>query len=199
LALWRVNRRRVREGALPVSRGLGAAWIAAAAVFVTLGMELTGAGPFRAEYPVLQGFNFRGGARVTPEFAALLTGLSVYTAAFIAEVVRAGVQAVGRGQGEAALALGLSRGQTMRFVILPQALRVIVPPLVNQYLNLTKNSSLAVAIAFPDLVAIGNTIINQSGNAVQMMVLIMGSYLAMSLAISGAFNAFNRRTRIVGQ
>ena len=169
------------------------------ALFVTAGWIAAGNSPVVPEFPVLKGFNFRGGARVSPEFAALLTGLTVYTAAFIAELVRAGVQAVGRGQSEAAAALGLTRGQALRHVILPQALRVILPPLINQYLNLTKNSSLAVAIAFPDLVAIGNTIINQSGNAVQLIVLIMGSYLAMSLAISFLLNQFNKRTRFAGQ
>lgn len=199
LALWRVNRRRHREGQAPLSMSLGSAWIAAPALLITLAWIALGSGPFGAEYPQLQGFNFRGGLRMTPEFAALLAGLGVYTAAFIAEVVRAGVLAVSRGQGEAAAALGLTRGQALRLVVLPQALRVIVPPLVNQYLNLTKNSSLAVAIAFPDLVAIGSTIINQSGNAVQMMVLIMGSYLAINLAISAALNAYNRRTSMAGQ
>ena len=129
----------------------------------------------------------------------MLTGLTLYTAAFIAEVVRAGIQAVDKGQGEAAAALGLGRLQSLRHVILPQAMRVIIPPMVNQYLNLTKNSSLAVAIAFPDLVAVGNTIINQSGNAVQMMVLIMGTYLVISLAISWLMNRFNQRFRLAGR
>lgn len=167
--------------------------------FITAGWALTDHPPFGLDYPVLKGFNFRGGASVSPEFAALLTGLTLYTAAFIAEVVRAGIQAVDKGQGEAAAALGLGRLQSLRHVILPQAMRVIVPPLVNQYLNLTKNSSLAVAIAFPDLVAVGNTIINQSGNAVQMMVLIMGAYLLMSLAISWLMNRFNQRFRPAGR
>lgn len=199
LAGWRVNRRRVAEGRPPLGRWAAAGGLLAVALFVTAGWIAVGSSPVVPDYPVLKGFNFRGGARVSPEFAALLTGLTIYTAAFIAELVRAGVQAVGRGQSEAAAALGLTRGQALRHVILPQALRVILPPLVNQYLNLTKNSSLAVAIAFPDLVAIGNTIINQSGNAVQLIVLIMGSYLAMSLAISFLLNQLNKRTRFAGQ
>jgi general L-amino acid transport system permease protein len=193
MALWRVNRRRRADGRPPLSAWLGAAWLALPLAALTAVWQLLTGAPFVADYPSLQGFNFQGGARVTPEFAALLLGLGVYTAAFIAEVVRAGVQAVPRGQSEAAAALGLSRPQAVRFIILPQALRVIIPPLVNQYLNLTKNSSLAVAIAFPDLVAVGSTIINQSGNAVQMMVLIMGSYLVLSLLISAGLNVFNRR------
>ena len=199
LAGWRVNRRRVAEGRPPLGLWAAAGGLLAVALFVTAGWIAVGSSPVVPDYPVLKGFNFRGGARVSPEFAALLTGLTIYTAAFIAEWVRAGVQAVGRGQSEAAAALGLTRGQALRHVILPQALRVILPPLVNQYLNLTKNSSLAVAIAFPDLVAIGNTIINQSGNAVQLIVLIMGSYLAMSLAISFLLNQLNKRTRFAGQ
>ena len=199
LAGWRVNRRRVAEGRPPLGLWAAAGGLLAVALFVTAGWIAVGSSPVVPDYPVLKGFNFRGGARVSPEFAALLTGLTIYTAAFIAELVRAGVQAVGRGQSEAAAALGLTRGQALRHVILPQALRVILPPLVNQYLNLTKNSSLAVAIAFPDLVAIGNTIINQSGNAVQLIVLIMGSYLAMSLAISFLLNQLNKRTRFAGQ
>ncbi|MCH8884820.1 MAG: ABC transporter permease subunit [SAR324 cluster bacterium] len=199
LAGWRVNRRRVAEGRPPLGLWAAAGGLLAVALFVTAGWIAVGSSPVVPDYPVLKGFNFRGGARVSPEFAALLTGLTIYTAAFIAELVRAGVQAVGRGQSEAAAALGLTRGQALRHVILPQALRVILPPLVNQYLNLTKNSSLAVAIAFPDLVAIGNTIINQSGNAVQLIVLIMGSYLAMSLAISFLLNQLSKRTRFAGQ
>ncbi len=199
LAGWRLNRRRVAEGRPPLGRWAAVGGLLAVALFVTAGWIAAGSSPVVPDFPVLKGFNFRGGARVSPEFAALLTGLTIYTAAFIAELVRAGVQAVGRGQSEAAAALGLTRGQALRHVILPQALRVILPPLVNQYLNLTKNSSLAVAIAFPDLVAIGNTIINQSGNAVQLIVLIMGSYLAMSLAISFLLNQLNKRTRFAGQ
>ena len=206
VAWWRVERRRRANGAIRTegrswaqSWGMAAAWMLGSVAFITAGWALTGQPPFGMDYPVLKGFNFRGGASVSPEFAALLTGLTLYTAAFIAEVVRAGIQAVDKGQGEAAAALGLGRLQSLRHVILPQAMRVIIPPMVNQYLNLTKNSSLAVAIAFPDLVAVGNTIINQSGNAVQMMVLIMGTYLLISLAISWLMNRFNQRFRLAGR
>ena len=147
--------------------------------------------------PKLEGLNLVGGARLTPEFAAILFGLVIYTAAFIAEIVRAGIQAVALGQTEAARALGLTESQRLQLVILPQALRVIIPPLTSQYLNLAKNSSLAIAVAYPDLVAVTNTILNQSGRAVQVVALVMLSYLSVSLAISALLNWFNRRTALV--
>jgi general L-amino acid transport system permease protein len=143
--------------------------------------------------PVLEGFNFSGGMAITPEFAALLAGLAIYTAAFIAEIVRAGVLSVGRGQWEAAQALGLTRGQALRRVVLPQALRFVVPPLASQYLNLTKNSSLAVAIGYPDLVSIANTLINQTGQAIEGVAIIMAVYLTISLSISAFMNWYNAR------
>jgi len=147
--------------------------------------------PTFSSSPELQGFNFVGGAALSPEFAALLIGLVAYTAAFIAEIVRAGILAVDRGQGEAAHALGLSRGQTTRLVILPQALRVIIPPMTSQYLNLTKNSSLAVAIGYPDLVSIANTAMNQTGQAIEGIAIIMAVYLTISLSISAFMNWYN--------
>jgi general L-amino acid transport system permease protein len=137
-----------------------------------------------------------GGAEVTPEFIAVLLGLTLYTAAFVAEVVRAGIQSVPRGQIEAASALGLPRGNQMRLVILPQALRVIIPPMTNQYLNLTKNSSLAVAIGYPDVVSIANTAINQTGRAVESIAIIMLVYLTTSLATSAFMNWYNKRSAI---
>ena len=143
--------------------------------------------------PRLEGFNFVGGTAITPEFAALLFGLAVYTAAFIAEIVRAGVLAIERGQWEAAQAVGLMRGQALRHVIVPQALRVVVPPLASQYLNLTKNSSLAVAIGYPDLVSIANTTMNQTGQAIEGIAIIMGVYLTISLSISAFMNWYNAR------
>jgi general L-amino acid transport system permease protein len=145
--------------------------------------------------PVLEGFNFSGGIAISPEFAALLTGLATYTAAFVAEIVRAGVAAVPRGQVEAAQALGLASRDTLRRVVMPQALRVIVPPLASQYLNLVKNSSLAVAIGYPDLVSIANTAINQTGQAIEGIAIIMAAYLAISLAISALMNWANARLR----
>ncbi len=147
--------------------------------------------------PVLEGFNFAGGGALTPEFAALLTGLATYTAAFLAEIVRAGVLAVRRGQVEAAQALGLARRAMLRHVILPQALRLMVPPAASQYLNLVKNSSLAVAIGYPDLVSVANTAINQTGQAIEGIAIIMAAYLTASLAISALMNWYNARvTRV---
>jgi general L-amino acid transport system permease protein len=159
---------------------------------------LASALPLKLDYPQLSGFNFSGGALLSPEFAALLLGLTLYTAAFIAEIVRAGILAVDRGQFEAAYSLGLKHGQVMRFIILPQALRVIVPPLTSQYLNCAKNSSLAVAIGYPDLVSIANTTINQTGQAIEGIAIIMLVYLTISLAISAFMNGYNRRIALRG-
>jgi general L-amino acid transport system permease protein len=153
---------------------------------------------FHLDWPVLHGFNFTGGLTLSPEFAALLIGLTVYTAAFIAEIVRGGIEGVARGQSEAALALGLRRGQVLRLVVLPQALRIIVPPLASEYLALTKNSSLAIAIGYPELMSITNTTLNQTGQAVEAIALMMGIYLAVSLATSLGMNWYNRRIALTG-
>jgi general L-amino acid transport system permease protein len=153
--------------------------------------------PIEWNYPELVGFNFTGGTRIIPEFVALLLGLVLYTASFIAEIVRAGIQAVAKGQMEAALALGLSRNQAMRLIVLPQALRVIIPPLTSQYLNLTKNSSLAVAIGYPDLFTVAGTINNQTGQAIEVIVLTMAVYLTLSLLTSAVMNLFNARFALV--
>jgi general L-amino acid transport system permease protein len=161
------------------------------------GWFLSGGQPIQLTYPQLEQFNFQGGMELTPEFAALLVGLVTYTAAFIAEVVRAGIQAVDRGQLEAARAVGLSHSQILLLVIIPQALRVIIPPLISQYLNLTKNSSLALAIGYPDLFTVGRIMINQAGRAVPVFGMIMASYLAMSLITSVVLNVYNRRIQFV--
>jgi general L-amino acid transport system permease protein len=153
--------------------------------------------PVVLSVPVQEGLNVVGGTRMTPEYAALLFGLVVYTAAFIAEIVRAGILSVQRGQNEAARALGLTEMQRLQLVVLPQALRVIIPPLTSQYLNLTKNSSLAIAVGYPDLVAVTNTIGNQAGRPIQVVALVMLSYLALSLAISALLNWYNQRVAIV--
>ena len=145
------------------------------------------------DIPVLEGFNFQGGTTLTPEFAALLVGLVTYTAAFIAEVVRSGVQAVDRGQREAARAIGLSSTQVLSLVIIPQALRVMIPPLISQFLNLTKNSSLALAIGYPDVFAVGRVMINQAGRAVPVFSMVMLTYLAISLFVSFILNLYNKR------
>jgi general L-amino acid transport system permease protein len=153
--------------------------------------------PFAFEYPELQGFNFSGGIVIIPEFIALFLALSIYTSAFIAEIVRAGILAVSHGQTEAAAALGLRPTHTLRLVIIPQALRVIIPPLTSQYLNLTKNSSLAVAIGYPELVAVGGTILNQTGKAIEVISIWMLVYLSLSLLTSALMNWYNARMRLV--
>lgn len=158
---------------------------------------LAGGAPTAMDVPQVQGFNFVGGVSMSPEFFAILFGLSIYTAGFIAEVVRSGIVAVNWGQTEAARSLGLTSGHTLRLVVLPQALRVIVPPLTSQYLNLTKNSSLALAIGYPDLVSIANTAINQTGQAIEGVAMIMGTYLTISLAISIFMNWYNKRIALV--
>ncbi len=162
-----------------------------------LAMIVTGF-PLSWEIPVLKGFNFVGGTIIIPEFVALWISLSVYTASFIAEIVRAGIQAVSHGQTEASNALGIKAGPTLRLVILPQALRVIIPPLSSQYLNLTKNSSLATAIAYPELVSVfTGTILNQTGQAVEIISITMAVYLSISLTISALMNWYNARMALV--
>lgn len=162
---------------------------------LVIGLPLLAGAAFGAptlSWPVLAGFNFEGGLTLSPEFFALLLGLVIYTAAFIAEIVRAGILSVHKGQWEAARALGLPPGRIMRLVILPQALRVIIPPLTSQFLNLTKNSSLAVVIGYPDLVSIANTSINQTGQAVEVITIFMAVYLLISLLTSALMNLYNR-------
>jgi general L-amino acid transport system permease protein len=154
--------------------------------------------PLGFEYPAAGRFNINGGIEVLPEFAALLFGLSIYTAAFIAEVVRAGITAVSRGQTEAAYSLGLRAGPTLRLIVVPQAMRVIIPPLTSQYLNLTKNSTLAVAIGYPDLVQVfTGTVLNQTGQAVEVVAITMAVYLTISLATSLLMNIYNSRIALV--
>jgi len=153
--------------------------------------------PTHMDHPKLHGFNFKGGVTLSPEFMALLLGLVLYTAAFVAEVVRAGIQSVGKGQREAAMSIGLKPGQVLPLVILPQALRVITPPLTSQMLNLTKNSSLAVAIGYPDFVSVANTTINQTGQSIEGVALIMAVYLIFSLSTSAFMNWYNKRVALV--
>src|SRR5215510_14950055 len=183
LGLW-AKRRQIRTG-----RQFPLFWSGVA--LVAMGF------PIRFERPELRGFNFVGGVRLLPEFVALLLALTTYTAAFIAEVVRAGVLAVPLGQTEAALALGLRRGLTLRLIVVPQALRVIVPPLTNQYLNLTKNSSLAVAVGYPDLFAVfAGTTLHQTGQAIEIIAITMAVYLAISLFTSALMNWYNAHIRV---
>lgn len=158
---------------------------------------LVNGAPTSMSVPALKGFNFKGGVTISPEFTALLLGLVLYTAAFVAEVVRAGIQSVSKGQTEAALSIGLKPGHVLNLVILPQALRVIVPPLTSQLLNLTKNSSLAVAIGYPDFVSVAGTTINQTGQAIEGVALIMIVYLIFSLSTSAYMNWYNKKIAIV--
>jgi general L-amino acid transport system permease protein len=190
-----VSRRREASGrhAPPLGRiGLGAAAVAA-----VVGWFAFGTAPLTLDAPELGRFNFAGGMSMSTSFTAILLGLVIYTAAFIAEVVRGGIQSVRRGQVEAAKALGLSEGDTLRLVVFPQALRIIVPPLTSQYLNLVKNSSLAIAVGYPDLFKVGVTMSNQTGQPVPVILLIMGTYLAISLATSVLMNLYNRRVQVL--
>ena len=192
-SIWATRRREQTGRQLPVI-WIDLALILGLPILAYLALGL----PIRFDIPQLKGFNFIGGKPVFPELAALVLGLSIYTGAFIAEIVRAGIQAVGRGQHEAAEALGLRSNVILRLVVIPQAMRVIIPPLTNQYLNLIKNSSLAVFIGYPDLVQVfAGTVLNQTGAAVQCMAVTMGVYLAISLVTSSAMNYYNRRVALV--
>ncbi|KPF69781.1 amino acid ABC transporter permease [Bosea sp. AAP35] len=180
----RENSGRIRPVVLPVLALL---------VLPPLLATLLAGAPVSWDMPQLRGFNFVGGLNIPPSFCALIIALSIYTSCFIGENVRSGVQSVSRGQTEAARALGVPPGRTMRSIILPQALRVIIPPLISQYLNVTKNSSLAIAIGFPDLVSVWmNTSLNQSGRAIPIVAMTMGFYCLVSLAVSLAMNRYNR-------
>jgi general L-amino acid transport system permease protein len=184
-----------REDAGRPIRGMRAlGWLG---LLVVIGVGWVITGPVAFDLPVRERFNFRGGLGLSPEFSALLVGLVLYTAAFIGEVVRGGIQAVRRGQLEAARALGLSEGETLRLIVFPQALRIIVPPLTSQYLNLAKNSSLAIAIGYPDLFKVGQTMANQTGQPLPVIVMVMATYLAISLLISLFLNLYNRRVQVL--
>ncbi|NOX35820.1 MAG: amino acid ABC transporter permease [Deltaproteobacteria bacterium] len=168
---------------------------------VTIGLPILtwmmAGAPAQMNLPALKGFNFKGGIMMSPEFIALLLGLVIYTSAFVAEAVRAGIQAVSRGQTEAALSIGLKKGHVLNLVVLPQALRIIIPPLTSQMLNLTKNSSLAIAIGFPDFVSVANTTINQTGQSIEGVALIMACYLTFSLSTSVFMNWYNKKSKLV--
>lgn len=187
--------RRGRQTGEETRPGLGAA--ACVIAMCLAGWWIAGGRPLGIETAHLEGLRMEGGTRLTPEFAAILFGLVLYTGAFIADIVRAGLLAVPFGQLEAARAIGLKEGHVLRFVILPQAMRVVLPPLTNQYLNLAKNSSLAIGVGFPDLYAVTKVIFSQSGQAVQTIAMMMGTYLVVSLLISAVMNILNARLRIV--
>ena len=196
-AAWAVGRWTRRRQRL-TGRQFPAGWVGLGLILgLPTAVWLVGGAPVGLDVPELRGFNFRGGVEISPEFAAVLFGLSFYTACYIAEIVRSGILAVARGQSEAAAALGLRRGLVLRLVVLPQALRLIIPPTTSQYLNLTKNSSLAVAVGYPDLVSIGNTTMNQTGQAIEAISIYMLVYLTISLLISLFMNLYNRRIALV--
>jgi general L-amino acid transport system permease protein len=192
LKKWAVQRQNLTGKIFPMFR---------TSLVLVIGLPLAcwliGGAPTDMNMPELKGFNFKGGIGISPEFAALLLGLVLYTAAFVAEVVRAGIQSVSKGQTEAAMAIGLKPGQVLNLIILPQALRVIIPPLTSQMLNLTKNSSLAVAIGYPDFVSVAGTTINQTGQAIEGVLLIMFVYLIFSLSTSAFMNWYNKKKAIV--
>ena len=195
IAVYCIRRRRLRRLDRP---GLPMVWaICTFAAVAFAGWWIVPGHPLVLEIPVLERFNFSGGLSLSASFLALLIALSTYTGSFIAEIVRGGVQAVSRGQTEAARALGLRRLAVLRLVVLPQAMRIIIPPLGSQYLNLIKNSSLAILIGYYDLMNVGTTIFNQTGRAVEMILLIMLSYLVMSLVTSSLINLYNRRMKLV--
>ncbi|NLY64737.1 MAG: amino acid ABC transporter permease [Alcaligenaceae bacterium] len=187
------GKRQDRTGnPLPVAKiGLGLLLALPLAGYVAGGASLT------LELPALKGFNFAGGLSISPELTALLAGLVIYTSVFVAEIVRSGIQSIGTGQWEAARSVGLGRGKVLRLVILPQALRVMIPPLTSTYLNLVKNSSLAVAIGYPDIVSVVNTALNQTGQAIEGVLIIMAAYLTVSLSISIFMNWYNRQIALV--
>jgi general L-amino acid transport system permease protein len=192
LYAWRVLlERRSRR---PTSR---LPWVFIALLVPLVGWFLVPGNPLYADSPAVEGLKVVGGTSLSPEFAAILFGLVIYTGAFIAEVVRAGIMAVPKGQTEAARAQGFTEMQILQLVVLPQAIRIIIPPLISQYLNLTKNSSLAIAIGFLDLYAVSNTMLNQSGRIVEVFIMVMAAYLSMSLTISAIMNVVNRKLAIV--
>jgi general L-amino acid transport system permease protein len=198
IVIIRILFRAVQQrSSLPTPFWWNLAYLIVPALTVWLGAAIQPEPPLKPFLPALVGLNFKGGLRLTPEFAALLFGLVLYTGAFIAEIVRAGILAVSRGQAEAARSLGLTTGQTLRLIVLPQALRVIIPPLTSQYLNLAKNSSLAIAIGYPDLFSIAGTVFNQTGAAIEIIMVMMLSYLSMSLLTSLIMNIYNSRVRLV--
>jgi len=191
IALWRYSRRQLFQHGKMIR-----VWpyVLALLIGLPLASVLIFGEPVAFEVPVLKGFNFAGGSRVIPEFVALTLALSTYTAAFIAEIVRAGILSVHKGQMEAGASLGLQRGPVLRLIVIPQALRVILPPLTNQYLNLTKNSSLAVAIGYPDLVSVfAGTTLSQTGQAIEIIGITMGVYLLISLVTSAIMSFYGWR------
>lgn len=195
LLLWKIKRKKqIDTGSrkYPVIWGIGIFILA-----ILLAIVITKSGPLDIDSPVLGNFNFEGGYIISPEFLAVLLGLTIYTATYIAEIVRGGILSVAKGQKEAAKALGLKSSTTMRLVVFPQAVRIIIPPLTSQYLNLTKNSSLAIAAGYADLVFVANTTMNQAGHFIEMIVIMILVYLTLSLITSIFMNFYNAKSRLV--
>ena len=195
--LWFALRYAQSRASYPLSPWWSLAYLFVPLLIIGVGFVAQPEPPLQPDLPELTGFNFAGGLRLTPEFASLLFGLVIYTGAFIAEIVRGGIQAVSRGQVEAARSLGLTNGQALRLVVFPQALRIMVPPVTSQYLNLAKNSSLAIAIGYPDLFSVAGTVFNQTGAAIEIITIMMLSYLSISLFTSLLMNIYNRRIQLV--
>lgn len=190
--------RRARQRQMATGQTFPVLWTSLALIVGLPLLALIATGfPLSLEFPQKSTFNLTGGFQIKPEFLALFLALSFYTAAFIAEIVRAGIRGVNKGQSEASYALGLRPGQALRLVIVPQALRIVIPPLTSQYLNLTKNSSLAIAIGYPDLVAVGGTVLNQTGQAIEIVSIWMVVYLGLSLITSAFMNWFNAKMALV--
>jgi general L-amino acid transport system permease protein len=198
VAAWALLAFRARRHRVDTDRPSQLRWVGPGSLVILLFLArlITGA-PFSIDAPELAGFNFQGGFLVIPEFLAMIIGMSIFGAAFIAELVRAGVLAVSRGQTEAALALGLGRWQIYRRIVLPQAMRLILPPLITQYILILKNSSLGAAIAYPDLMLVTGTVLNQTGQPIDIMAITMAIYLALCLGIAAVGNALNRRLQRV--
>jgi len=172
-------------------------WVAPLAVWA-MGLGVADSPPLELSLPRIQGFRAEGGMQLSPEFSSVLIALVLYTASFIAEIVRGAIQSLPKGQWEAPASLGLSYAQTLRLIILPQAMRIVIPPLGNQYLNLSKNSSLAIAIAFPEIMSVYETTVNQAGHSIEGILIVMAAYLSLSLIISALINWYNVRVALVG-
>lgn len=196
-AFWYKRQARIKQAATGEQSPVF--WVMLGAIVgLPVGIFLLTGMPLAWDIPELKGFNFKGGMALKPEFLSLWLALSLYTAAFIAEIVRAGIEAVNKGQTEASLALGIPRSKTLNLVVIPQALRVIIPPLNSQYLNITKNSSLAIAIGYMDIVAtIGGITLNQTGREMECMLIVLGLYLMFSLIISSIMNWYNKKLALV--
>ncbi|WP_306291524.1 amino acid ABC transporter permease [Paraliobacillus ryukyuensis] len=195
IIIWVIQlKRQIKNG----KRTFPFLWsLATLIIMLVIAFIVSGSAPVNIDNPVLGNFNFTGGLRISSEFTAILLGLVIYTATYIAEIVRGGIQSVSKGQTEAAKALGIKNSTMMRLIILPQAIRIIIPPVTSQYLNLTKNSSLAIAVGYQELVSVGNTSMNQSGHAIEIIIIMISVYLIVSLITSLAMNSFNRRMQLV--